>query len=129
MTELQLKQWLANMSKSCRELNRRLSIEIPYPHEDKAYHLPPRPEPKSAVLHEPLGPIPGKKKDPGRILIRITSFRRHLLDTDDICPKYFVDCLRYAGLLHSDSFAAAEVATRQKKVRLPEEERTEIEIV
>jgi hypothetical protein len=35
--------------------------------------------------------------------VRITSFRRRLIDPDNLCAKYFLDCVRYSGLIEDDS--------------------------
>lgn len=84
---------------------------------------------KCAVRHEPLGPIQREKTDSSRVIVRVTSYRTFFLDSDDPCPKYFVDGLRYAGLLHSDSFNSASISVFQEKVDRKEDERTEIEII
>ena len=63
---------------------------------------------------------------PGRFLVRVTSFRRRLLDEDNLCEKYVVDCCRYAGLLPADDAGAAKIEVSQIQVRRKEEERTEV---
>lgn len=66
--------------------------------------------------------------DSGRFLIRVTSHRVRLLDEDNLCAKYVVDCCRYAGLVPGDAPATTQIATGQKKVRSKAEERTEVVI-
>jgi hypothetical protein len=66
--------------------------------------------------------------DPARFLVRVTSYRVRLLDEDNLCAKYVVDCCRYAGLIPGDSPAITQIATGQKKVRSKAEERTEVVI-
>ena len=90
-------------------------------------------EPLPAVMERYLrdGPLAkGKAQttNTGRFLVRVTSFRRRLLDEDNLCEKYFVDCCRYAGLLPADSPDQCKIETTQEKVSLKEEERTVITI-
>lgn len=87
---------------------------------------PPRPKPKRAPVPPLAGCAQGKGGHPGRILVSITSHRRRLLDPDNIVVKYFVDCLRYSGLLRDDRNEDIELRVSQKKVQTAEEERTEI---
>jgi hypothetical protein len=62
----------------------------------------------------------------GKCLVRVTSYRRRLLDTDNLVAKWHIDALRYAGVLHSDAPEQAHIETRQVKVGSADEERTEI---
>jgi hypothetical protein len=64
----------------------------------------------------------------GRFLVRVTSFRRRLLDEDNLAEKYHVDCCRYAGLLASDAPDKTSIQVCQVKVRTKEEEMTVVEI-
>ncbi len=64
----------------------------------------------------------------GRVLVRVTSVRKRLLDADNLCEKYHVDCLRYAGFLQNDSPAEVEIETRQRKAAKGEEECVTIEL-
>jgi hypothetical protein len=54
--------------------------------------------------------------------------RRRLLDEDNLCEKYHVDCCRYAGLIPGDSPAEIQIQTRQRKAARGEEEHTQIDI-
>ncbi len=65
----------------------------------------------------------------GRIQVCVTSFRRRLLDEDNLCPKFHVDALRYAGLLPTDAPQAVTIQTRQEKVASAADERTEITLI
>lgn len=86
-------------------------------------------EPKRTVLHEPLGAQESPRRNTGRIVIRITSYRQRLLDPDDICAKYLIDGLRYSGLLPGDSEVEIDYERpRQVKVSSKEDERTEVEL-
>lgn len=62
-------------------------------------------------------------------LVRVTSYRTRLIDTDNLVPKWHVDSLRYAGIIPSDAPDRARIETRQEKVSGKENERTEIEVM
>lgn len=102
----------------------------PAPAQPTDLRPPSRPEPQQAVLDAALGPAQGKAGYAGRVRIRITSYRRFLLDPDNLAGgcKYFVDCCRYSGLVRGDSPADIEFQATQEKVKAREEERTEIVI-
>ena len=51
-----------------------------------------------------------------------------LLDTDNLCCKYFIDALCYEGVLKGDSPKHITLEVRQEKVRTAAEECTIIEI-
>jgi hypothetical protein len=87
-----------------------------------------RAKPKSAVQHESLGAEQGEKGNAVRYVVRVVSRRRRLLDEDNLCPKYFIDGLRYAGLLPADTPEVCHIETRQIKVSGKENEATEITI-
>lgn len=78
--------------------------------------------------HEPLATGQVQKADPGMFLVRITSVRKRLLDEDNLCEKFHIDCLRYAGLLPDDDPAETRIQTTQRKTRKGEAEHTEITI-
>lgn len=65
----------------------------------------------------------------GRVFVRVTSIRKRLLDPDNLCEKYHLDCCRYAGLLRDDTAAEISLKTDQRKARKGEEEHIEIEIM
>lgn len=65
---------------------------------------------------------------PSGVLIRLTSYRTRLLDEDNLCEKYLVDCCRYAGLIRQDDPRAAKIEVRQEKVGHGEPEFVRIEI-
>lgn len=64
----------------------------------------------------------------GRVFVRVTSVRKRLLDPDNLCEKYHLDCLRYAGLLRDDTAAEIDLKTQQRKAAKGEEEHTEIQV-
>ncbi len=76
----------------------------------------------------PLAARKAQGPAPTRFLVRVTSFRRRLLDEDNLCAKFMVDCARYAGILQGDDPAQAKISVGQIKVARKEDERTEIEI-
>lgn len=86
------------------------------------------PKSKQVVRYESVGTVKGKKENPNRSIVRVTSFRRRLLDFDNLCPKYFVDSLRYCDLIEDDNPQRIDLQIRQEKVKTKQEERTEIEI-
>ena len=76
----------------------------------------------------PLATSQTENSHPRKFLVRVTSFRRRLLDEDNLCEKYHVDCCRYSGLLRADDPSEARIVTTQEKVQTKAEERTVIEI-
>lgn len=89
----------------------------------------PRPVVERSAGVGTLGPKKTKAVDPRKFLVRVTSFRRRLLDIDNLCEKFHVDCCRYAGILPSDAPGQTKIEVSQQKVASKEEERTEIEIL
>jgi hypothetical protein len=73
-------------------------------------------------------PAHREEKNAGRYAVVITSFRVRLADDDALIGKYFVDALRYAGLLASDEVGGLDYQVRQAKVSHKSDERTEITI-
>lgn len=86
-------------------------------------------KPKPPVRHEPMAATCGEVKDPARVLVRITAFRVRRLDPDNACPKYFVDCLRYADIIKNDRDQDIILEIRQERALCKADERTEITIV
>jgi Holliday junction resolvase RusA-like endonuclease len=86
------------------------------------------PERQQAVRDRPHGKVKGEKKDPVGYSVRVTSYRSRLCDPDNLLPKYFIDALRYAGVLPDDRPEdIKEYSISQKKVSKTEE-KTLIEI-
>jgi hypothetical protein len=86
-------------------------------------------EPKRPVRHEPVATTPREDTHPGRIRVRITCLRRRLIDPDNLCPKYFIDCLRFAGIIPNDRAQDIILEVEQFKVSTPKDrECTEITI-
>ena len=84
-------------------------------------------EPQPIVRHEPVAAPARKARDPIRVRVCIVSFRSRLCDPDNLCPKYFIDCLRYAGLIADDNPECITLEVRQVRCRR-NEQRTEIVI-
>jgi hypothetical protein len=75
-----------------------------------------------------LGKGQVQTKDTGHFFIRLTSVRRRLLDEDNLCEKYLVDCCRYAGLIPGDGPGQTKIEVCQQKAEPGGEEFTRIEI-
>jgi hypothetical protein len=91
----------------------------------KARGAAPSAEPEPVVRDEPVAAAPREARHPGRVRVCVVSFRARLCDPDNLCPKYFIDCLRYAGLIADDTPECVTLEVRQ--VRCPRaEQRTEI---
>ena len=67
-------------------------------------------------------------ENPKRFLVRVTSIRNRLIDEDNLCEKYVVDCCRYAGLLPGDGPGQTRIEVCQRKAGKEEPEGTMIEI-
>ncbi len=63
-----------------------------------------------------------------RFLVRVTAVRTRLLDEDNLCEKYHVDLLRYAGVISGDEAGTTRIETRQRKAHKDEAERIIIEV-
>jgi hypothetical protein len=85
-------------------------------------------EPESAVCDEPLAAEKGKAGYAASYIVRVISYRRRLLDEDNLCPKHAIDALRYCGWLPSDAPDKCHIETRQVKVKGKENEFTELTI-
>lgn len=77
---------------------------------------------------KPLAKAQVQKDSSKRILIRIVSVRKRLLDEDNLCEKFLVDCLRYAGIIPGDSPEQVKIETVQRRCAKGEMEETFIEI-
>jgi hypothetical protein len=89
----------------------------------------PSPIPEPPVCAGPLAEAQGKASHPGRCIVRITACRVRTLDSDNCCPKYFIDSLRYAGILHDDRPEDIELQVKQEKVAHKKDQKTIIEII
>ena len=78
--------------------------------------------------HGTLAEKPTETHSTGRVHIRFESVRKRLLDPDNICEKWTLDCLRYIGVIRGDEPDKITLETTQRKAEKGEEERTEITI-
>lgn len=117
MARLTLDDLLAKCSPTVRKLNAGL---FPAGGPAPAAKLEPSNQPR------PLAASPPKDRDTRKRLVQLTSYRIRLLDEDNLCAKFHVDSLRYAGILPGDDPSQARIQTRQEKVAHKHQERTEI---
>lgn len=82
--------------------------------------------PEPIVQHEPVAAKEREASHSGRIHVRVISYRRRLCDPDNLCPKYFIDCLRYAQIIPDDRAKDITLEVSQEKSN---DERTEIEVL
>lgn len=75
-----------------------------------------------------MGAVQVQGRNSGRFLVRVTSYRKRLLDYDNLCEKYHIDCLRYAGLIPGDAPGTTEIEVREEKIEPGAAERVRIEI-
>jgi len=75
-----------------------------------------------------MGAVQVQKAIGGSFLVRVTSYRRRLLDEDNLCEKFHVDLCRYAGIIPSDAPGQTKIEVSQKKVGSKEAEFVRIEI-
>jgi len=69
-----------------------------------------------------------QERHTGKFLVRVTSRRRRLIDEDNLCEKFHVDCCRYTGVIPGDSPECAHIEVSQEKVSNKEQEETLIQI-
>ena len=86
------------------------------------------PKPKQAIRHGPLAETEREDSNPKRYAVSVESCRARKIDTDNLCAKYFVDALRYAGIIPDDRPEDIEYSISQKKVKTKAEEITIIEV-
>lgn len=103
-----------------------------FPHASKSTialnSQPSSPQPQCAVCDEPVAEIARKEENPSRLRVRVISLRRRLIDPDNLCPKYFIDCLRYAQIIPNDRAQDIVLEVSQEKVKSKRDECTRIEI-
>lgn len=101
----------------------------PISHDHNSDRIPSCSVTQRAPGGEPLQAGAPEAGDSVRYLVRIESHRIHLLDEDNLVVKWFVDALRYAGILPSDAPDQARIVTTQIKVAHKAEEKTVIQII
>jgi hypothetical protein len=95
---------------------------------NQASDSPSSAKPEQAAGHASARPLPRAQGNSVRRSVRIVSFRVRPIDPDNLCGKYFVDTLRYAGILVDDTASVMDYSIRQEKAETKEQERTIIEI-
>lgn len=75
-----------------------------------------------------LGSLQVQERVSSKFLVRITSFRKRLLDEDNLCEKFHTDLCRYSSVLPSDAPGRAKIEVSQAKVGGAHKEFTRIEI-
>ena len=70
--------------------------------------------------HAPLAAKAVQGPDRRRFLVRVTAFRRRLLDEDNLCEKYHVDLCRYAGAIPDDAPGQVKIEVGQAKSKREE---------
>ena len=99
------------------------------PARAKADRLSQGSQPEPTVRHEPLEADQGKAYYSGRCLVRVTSYRcGRQCDPDNLVGKWFIDSLRYAGIIPDDRPEDIDYQIQGQKVATKKEERTEIEV-
>jgi len=83
---------------------------------------------KPAVRNESVATVQREKEAPKCRILRIISYRTRTCDTDNLCPKWIIDALRYSNLIEDDTPEYIELQMRQEKVAHKAQERTQIEI-
>jgi Holliday junction resolvase RusA-like endonuclease len=86
------------------------------------------PKPQPSVRNEPLATVQVKKANPRCRVLRVISYRTRICDTDNLCPKWIIDALRYAQIIEDDSPEHIELQVLQRKVEHRNEEKTLIEL-
>lgn len=124
-----MEEYLTNEQLTAKGFVRGTNGEWSKPKLAKTNSVPSRAIVERPAGGKPLHPAPGKEAHPTRRVVRIVSYRyRILLDRDNLCGKFLLDSLRYAGLIEDDSEREIDYFISQVRVETPAEERTEIEI-
>ena len=66
---------------------------------------------------EPLAKKEVQRRTGERVLVRVTSVRKRLLDEDNLCEKYHVDLCRYAGVISGDEAGKTKIETTQRRLK------------
>ena len=111
-----------------------LRLELIFPNASKdfikvnAKNTKPHPELECSKKNAPLCVSQVEQRGTGKVFICLTSIRKRLIDTDNLCTKAIVDICRHSGIIHDDTAKEAQVCVRQRKPEKGEEEGTVIEI-
>jgi hypothetical protein len=80
---------------------------------------------ESNPINAPLAKEEVQRRTGQKLSVRITSYRKRLIDPDNLCEKFHLDLCRYAGAIPDDAPDRITLETRQEKSK---HERVEIEI-
>lgn len=120
-----------NASQSFLDLNPHLAnprVSSQRPSHEGGARDAVRPELEQRPPVGAVRPKRAKGQNPDRFLVRVTSVRSRLIDFDNLCVKYVVDCCRYAGLLPGDGPGQTQIESCQRKAGKEEAEHTIVEI-
>lgn len=78
--------------------------------------------------NKPLAKKKFQKRTGEKVLVRVTSVRKRLLDEDNLCEKYHIDLCRYSGVISGDEAGKTKIETAQRKTEKDEEEKVIIEV-
>lgn len=84
-------------------------------------------EPDSS--NDAVGSAPIQEANHERIVVRVCSVRKRLLDEDNLCEKYLVDSLRYCGLIPNDCPGKVKIEVSQRRCLDGETEQVLISIL
>jgi hypothetical protein len=103
------------------------------PHLYNVPHIPSQstgenPVPQRRSRNGSLAKGKDEKGDTAKFFVRIVSYRRRLLDEDNIVGKWHTDMARYCGILPSDAPGQTRIITTQEKIDSKDQEYTLIEI-
>ena len=116
MTNDQLNELLANASDATRQLN------LPVGGAGTVAKLERDPEPPT------LGAVQGKAVDSRPFLVLVEAVHSRLIDEDNLCEKYHVDLLRYAGVIPDDAPDTTKIEVTQRKAKKGETEKVTITV-
>lgn len=87
-------------------------------------------EPQRASVSKPVASKKPEEGDSARFWIRIESVRKRLLDEDNLYggTKFWIDCLRYAGVIPQDTPGVARIEAIQRKARKGETPATYVRV-
>lgn len=131
MNEHLIRRLFPNVSKSCLAANSEpaeFRLEIEEGRQDSGKVAPASAKLERNLGHGALGEGQAKAGNPDRFFVRVTSVRRRLIDEDNLCEKYVIDCCRYAGLLPGDGPGTTRIEATQRKAGKEEAEHTVVEI-
>lgn len=132
MTEEMFKTMMAKATPDIRRLNATNIRSAPANTQGQADILPDHSgkasELERVVGNGAMGAIQVQERLGQHFRVVVRSFRKRLLDVDNLAEKYHVDLCRYAGIIPSDAPGVTEIEVCQEKVFGKEPERVVIEV-